>query len=165
MVHQGMGPSVMFSLFLILTSFTFAFLTGNWVEHSINNVHAIERQTTQVRSAIAITSATEDGGTCTDFTAQVDNTGKVSIHDFSEVDLVVEYTDTSDSKIAAWLTHTTDWSVTSIPPDTRDPNDWNPTETATIDFTLPSAMKDTEKGTVLLVTPLGISDSNYFDCP
>jgi hypothetical protein len=80
------------------------------------------------------------------------------------MDLVVEYLDTSDAKVAAWLTHGTDWSVTGISPDTRDPNGWNPAETATIDFTLPSAMKDTEKGTVLLATPLAISDSGFFIC-
>ena len=163
-MYQGVAPPVVFSLFLMLTVFTFAYQTGTWVEHSTNNTQAIERQTAQVRSAIAITSAVEDGGTCTNFTAQVGNTGKVSIHDFSKMDLVVEYTNASDAKVAAWLTHGTDWSVASILPDTRDPNDWNPAETATIDFTLPSAMKDTEKGTVLLATPLAVSDSNYFDC-
>jgi hypothetical protein len=148
----------------MLTVFTFAYQTGTWVEHSTNNTQAIERQTAQVRSAIAITSAVEDGGTCTNFTAQVGNTGRVPIHDFSEMDLVVEYTDTSDAKVAAWLTHSTDWSVTGISPDTRDPNDWNPAETATIDFALPSAMKATANGTIMLATPLGITDSNYFDC-
>ncbi len=163
-MHQGIAPPVVFSLFLMLTVFTFAYLTGNWVEHSINNTEAIERQTSQVRSAIAITSAVEDGGTCTSFTAQVGNTGRVPVHALSEMDLVVEYTDTSSAKIAAWLTHGTDWSVTGISPDTRDPNDWNPAETATIDFTLPPAMKATANGTVLLATPQGVSDSNYFDC-
>ncbi len=163
-MYQGTSAAVIFTVFLMLVSFTFANLTGTWTDHSLRNVQAIERQTIRVRTGIAITSATEDGVTCTNFTALVGNTGKVPVHDFSEMDLVVEYTNTSDAKVAAWLAHGTDWSVAGISPDTRDPNDWNPAETATINFTLPSAMKSTETGTVLLATPLAVSDSNYFAC-
>jgi len=59
------------------------------------------------------------------------------------------------------LTHATDWSVSSITPDTRDPPVWNPGEIATVSFTLSPTAKDAY-GLVIMVTPLGISDSAYF---
>ena len=161
---QGIATSVVMSLFLVLTSIIFLFLTSSWTDQSINTAQTTMRQQARIKSGIAINSASESGLTCTSYTAQVDNTGKVPIEDFSEMDLLVEYINTSNSKVATRLAHATDWSVASIAPDTRDPNAWNPVEVATINFTLPSAMKGAEQGTVLVVTPLAISDSNYFTC-
>jgi hypothetical protein len=112
-LYQGVSTAVLLAAFLSVVSFTFANLTSIWTEHSFGNVQAIERQTAWAKSAVAITSATEDGATCTDFTAQAGNSGKTPIYDFSAMDLVVEYTNTSDAKAAAWLTHGPDWSVTA----------------------------------------------------
>ena len=80
------------------------------------------------------------------------------------MDLLVQYTNTSNNKVATRLSHDTDWSAASIVPDSRDPNAWNSAEVATIDFTLPSALKSDTKGIVLISTPLAISDSSYFTC-
>ena len=150
--------------FLALTSVVFLFLIDSWTDHSIDTALAINRQLKRVESAISIDSTNENGVTCTSYTAQVDNTGEVTIDDSSKMDLLVQYTDTSDKIVATRLSHGTDWSVASISPDTRDPNAWNPAEVAAMDFTLPSALKSDTKGTVLVSTPLVVSDSSYFTC-
>ena len=161
---QGLTTSVVMSLFLVVTSVIFLFLTSSWSDQSFNTAQAIARQRARVETAISINSTSESGVTCTSYNVQVDNTGEVKVDDFSEMDLLVKYTDTSDNKVSTRLNHDTDWSVANLSPDTRDPNVWNPAEAATINFTLPSAMKGNVRGTVLVVTPLAISDSNYFTC-
>ena len=154
----------MLALFLAITSVVFLFLTDFWTSHSLDSALAINRQLARVESAISIDSTAEIGETCSSYSAQVDNTGEVAINDFSEMDLLVDYTNSSDSKVATRLIHTTDWTISNISPDTRDSNDWNPGEIATFNFTLPSALKSGAKGTVLIGTPLAVSDSNYFTC-
>ena len=161
---QGLATSVVMSLFLLLTSVIFLFLTSSWTDQSFNTAEAMARQRARVETGIAINSTNESGVACTSYTAQVSNSGEVFIEDFSDMDLLAEYTNASNTKVATRVAHTTDWSVASIAPDTRDPNAWNPGEVATINFTLPSAMKSGEKGTVIVVTPLAILDSNYFSC-
>jgi len=74
------------------------------------------------------------------------------------------YTDTDGNEFATRLEYDTSWSVTGITPDTRDASLWNSGETATIRFTLSPTAKDATSGTVIVVTPLAISDSEYFDC-
>ena len=46
------------------------------------------------------------------------------------MDVLVDYTDAADNKVAARLQHGADWSISSITPDERDPNLWNSAETA-----------------------------------
>lgn len=84
--------------------------------------------------------------------------------DFIEMDLIVEYMDTGDTAVIERLTHGTDWSASSIFPDTRDPSEWNPGEIVTVTFTLSPTAKDGTSGLVTMATSLGISDSTYFSC-
>ena len=159
-----LSTSVVMALFMALTSFVFLFFINSWTDHSIETALALNRQLERVESAISIDSTSENGVTCTSYTAQVDNTGEVTIADSSKMDLLVQYINSSNNKIAARLSHNTTWSVASIVPDSRDANSWNSAEVATIDFTLPSAVKNSTRGTVLMSTPLGVSDSTYFTC-
>jgi len=80
------------------------------------------------------------------------------------MDLIVEYTDTGDTAVIERLAHATDWSVSSISPDTRVPSEWNPGEIATVNFTMSPTAKDGTSGLVTMATYLGISDSSYFSC-
>jgi hypothetical protein len=52
------------------------------------------------------------------------------------MDVLVDYTDAADNKVATRLQHGIDWSISSIAPDDRDPNLWNSAETPTVTFTL-----------------------------
>ena len=164
-MSQGLTTSVVMSLFLLVTSVIFLFLTSSWTDQSFNTAQAIADQRARVETAISFKStAQSDPEECDTYTAQVDNTGKVAVEEFKDMDLLVEYTNTSNSKVATRLTNPSDWSVTGITPDSRDPNNWNPDETATITLTLSPSAKDGTKGTIIAVTPLGISDAIYFTC-
>jgi len=162
---QGLTTSVVMSLFLLLTSVIFLFLTSSWTDQSINTAQILNQHRVRLESEISVQStAQSDPVVCDTYTAQVKNSGEVSIEDFSEMDVLVDYTNTSDSKVASRLAHANSWSVASIAPDTSDPGTWNPGEVATINITLPSEMKARETGTILVVAPLAVSDSKYFTC-
>ena len=100
---------------------------------------------------------------CLTYTATVANTGDTIVTDFTEMDILVQYTDSGENQVASRLVYTSNWTI-SMSPDSRDPNAWNPDETATITFTLLLALKDNTRGTVVVVTPQGVVDSSYFSC-
>ena len=100
---------------------------------------------------------------CLSYTATVANTGDTIVTDFTEMDILVQYTDSRENQVASRLVYTSNWTI-SMSPDSRDPNAWNPDETATITFTLLLALKDNTRGTVVVVTPQGVVDSSYFSC-
>ncbi len=153
------------ALFLMVTSVVFLFLISAWTGRSLDTSLALNRRLARVESAIEIKEPTQvNAGVCDTFTIPVENSGEVLVSDFSEVDVLVEYTDTLGNELAARLVYDTDWSVTGITPDTLDANLWNAGETATISFTLSPTAKDATSGTVIVVTPLGVSDSEYFNC-
>ena len=153
------------TLLLVVTSIVFLFLTTAWTERGVDTAMTMNRQMARVESAIVLGSTAQSAPeACDTFTAEVENTEDVSVDDFSEADLLVEYTNTSNDKVATRLAYPDDWSVTGITPDLRDPSALNPEETATINFTLSPAAKDATSGSVIVVTALGISDSIYFSC-
>jgi hypothetical protein len=164
-LSSGLTSSVVLSLFLLVTSVVFLFLVDSWTDQSLNTALAMNRHLARVESAIAFRSTAQDQpAVCDTYTAQVENTGEVTVTDFSEADVLVEYTDAGSSEVATRLAYTDDWSVTGVAPDTRDPNSWNSGETATISFTLSPSAKDGTSGVIILGTSLGISDSAYFTC-
>ena len=162
---QGIPSTIVFAILLVQTSVTFLFMITTWTEHSMTRAQVINRELARVESDIALTSTAQTNNEqCDTFTVQANNAGNVTVPDLSEVDLIVEYNDASSNKVSSWLAHSTGWTVTSISPDTRDPDAWNPAETATISFTLNTEAKDGTSGTVIVANPLGISDSIYFSC-
>ncbi len=161
----NISTSIVMTVFLLTSNFVFLFLISSYTDRSFDASAVSARQVSRVKSGIQFNStAQSNGGLCDDYTAQVENTGEILVGDFSEVDLIVEYTDTDSTAVADRLTHTTDWSISSITPDTRDPSAWNPQEIATVSFTLSPTAKDATSGLVAMVTPLGIFDSAYFTC-
>ena len=118
-----------------------------------------ERQATAVELEATSDTTTD----CLTYTATVANNGETVVTDFTEMDILVQYTDSGDNQVASRLVYTSNWTI-GISPDDRDPNAWNPGETATITFTLLLALKDNTRGTVVVVTPQGVVDASYFSC-
>ena len=54
---------------------------------------------------------------CDTFSVSIDNTGHTSVFDFSNMNLVEHYTDTSGSKVLSHLDYGSDWSISDISPD------------------------------------------------
>ena len=152
--------------FLLLSAFAFLFLTEIWSDQSREIQASTARHVEQTNTSIAIQSGKlgMDLG-CNTLTAPVDNTGQTSVTRFSQMDLLANYTDTSSAKVVNHLEYTTDWTVASLVPDTRDPNQWNPAETATFKVPISPLIQFDSTGTLVVVTPGGVADSSYFSCP
>ena len=159
------STSLVVTVFLLVTMFVFMFLITSFTDRTNDANLVSARQVSRVKPKIQFNSTAQaNAGLCDTFTAQVENIGDILVEDFGDVELIVEFTDTDNTAVVVRLAHTTDWTVSSITPDTRDPLEWNPGETATVSFTLSPTAEDATSGLVTMVTPLGISDSAYFNC-
>lgn len=167
-MSESVPGIIVLTIFLLLTGFVFFFLTDIWVEHDALQNELAASQEAKMESGLSVQSVTATATDCSSFTgpyvASVSNTGESLITDFSEMDTLVDYTDSGSSLVVKRLTHATDWSVASISPDNVDANSWNPDETASVNFTVSPALDLQTRGRVVFMTPLGVSDSAYFTC-
>ena len=112
----------------------------------------------QTRTRLEFVSA--QGG-ASDLTVKVKNTGLTSVFDYTEMDFIIEYLDSSSNQISTHLTYTTgalannEWKKNSISPDTHQPEAWDPNETITLDAQISPAQKADSTSTVRVVTPNG----------
>ena len=165
--------SIVFSIFFVLSAVTFNSLLDSWntqtSEFSVMQPSHVDR----INSSLSISSAgpTETDLDCNNFIASVVNTGSVDIVPVYDGDVFVEYTDTGGSKVSRYLEYATTavtgnrWTVTSFSSDTRNPNLWDARETATIRYSIASSMKAGAYGPLLVNSPLGVGDLEYFQCP
>ena len=165
--------SIVISIFFMLAVATFGSLLNYWSIHS-NDFSVLQQlQVERVNSSITISSAGPSSTDldCTNFTASVVNTGSVNIIPVEDGDVLVEYTDTGGSKVVSYLEYATTavtgnrWTVASLSTDNRNPGQWDIQETATIKFSIASSMKAGNYGPLLVNSPLGASDMEYFQCP
>ncbi|MCH7737496.1 MAG: hypothetical protein IH872_08870 [Chloroflexi bacterium] len=165
--------TVVITIFFLLSIVVFGSLLNTWNSHAGEFSVLQDQQVDRVSSAIAISSAgpTDTDLDCTNFTASVVNTGSVNFIPVEQGDIIVEYTDTGGSKVVRYLEYATTavtgnrWTVASISADTRNPNQWDTQETATIKLSIASAMKADSNGPLLINSPLGSSDLKYLQCP
>lgn len=98
-----------------------------------------------------------------ELTVDLKNTGFTPVYDFSHMDFIVEYIDSSDVVYVTRLTYTNgalannEWKLTSIAPDSFQPNAWNPSEVITLDAKLSPAQKAWTTSTTTVVTPNGVA--------
>ena len=165
-MSEAIPGVIVTATFLLLSSLTFLFLTEVWSDQNSLIQASMAQQVEFTNTSIAIQSdnIAMDLG-CNTLTAPVDNTGQISVADFSEMDLLADYTDTSSNRVVNHLEFTTDWTLASLSPDTRDPNQWNPAETATFKVPISPLIQFDSSGTLVVVTTGGVIDSSYFPCP
>lgn len=165
--------SVIISLFFLMAIATFSSLLNYWDIHGRDFSALQSLQVERINSSIEISSAgpTSTDLDCTNFTASVVNTGSINIIPVQDGDVLVEYTDTGGSKVVSYLEYATTavtgnrWTVTSLSPDTRNASQWDIQETAVIKFSIASSMKADGYGPLLVNSPLGARDLEYFQCP
>ncbi|NQW22663.1 MAG: hypothetical protein HQ475_04365 [SAR202 cluster bacterium] len=165
--------AVIFSIFFLLSAVTFSSLLSSWHTQSGNFSTLQEHHVDRINSSLSITSAgpTATDLDCNNFTATVVNTGSLDIVPVENSDVLAEYTNTAGTKVTSYLDYATTavtgsrWTVTSFSPDTRQPNLWNPQETATLKYSIPSSMKADAYGPLLINSPIGADDVGYFQCP
>lgn len=165
-MSASISGGVITAIFLLLASVTAIFLIDVWTDHSFLASQVSLQQVERANTMIALqTDKTSMDLGCNALLAVANNTGRTSITDYAEMDILADYRDTSDSKVTIHPAYSTDWTLASIDPDNRDPNLWNPEEEATFTIPISPLMGFDTSGTVIMVTPQGVSDSGYFPCP
>lgn len=124
-------------------------------------------------SSLDITGAAVSNPGSGDGWVHVDNTGSQSVPDFSEMDVILQYTDTSDVQRLTYLAYNpsglgpNQWTVsaTGVQPDTFNPRIWDSDETLAIDLRVSPAIKSGVTGSVVVGTPWGVSDQSSITNP
>jgi hypothetical protein len=96
----------------------------------------------------------------------VDNTGSQSVANFSQMDVIVQYTDSSDNLVRRYLPFNAagvgdnQWTnpVAGVTPDTLNPRMWDPDETFTINLRVAPEVKAGTSVVVVVATPRAASD-------
>lgn len=126
-------------------------------------VRSSERVQTRITAKSAVVS-----GEGTTLTLQFANDGGLSLTDFDQMDLIVDYAVTPNQRVVAYLTYTEggplagQWRVVGLSPDTLHPGLWNPGETLTIEAKLPASIPASRNGVAILAAPNGVTGTTYF---
>ena len=115
-------------------------------------------------SSAGITSSTL--GSSTDIALSVDNTGSQSVADFNLMDVIVQYTDSSDNLVRRSLAYNgagignNQWTqgATGVTPDILNPGMWDSDETFNMDLRVVPDVKNGTSAVVVVGTPQGVSD-------
>ena len=162
-MNEAVYGLVAIAIFMLVTVLVFQVLDIAWNTQVDAHQDFARRLEDRQSKDIDVESPVDTTADCLTYTATVTNNGDTVVTEFTDMDLLVQYTDSGDTEVVSRLVHTIDWTV-CISPDDRDANSWNPGETATITFTLASAPKDNTRGILVVGTPLGVVDSAYFSC-
>ncbi|PKB78830.1 MAG: hypothetical protein BZY88_16445 [SAR202 cluster bacterium Io17-Chloro-G9] len=168
------APGIMvITVFLLASALMFGtFLTASATQgDSLKDLASVN--TAQAGDHLNIISASVDSPDSGDLTVTVDNTGSRSTPDFSRLDVILEYTDTSDNAVVTYVDHSTSapgnnqWTIpaSGIAPDSFNPNMWDPDEVITIDILVSPAVKSNTAALVAVVTTWGISDTSSVTNP
>lgn len=160
---------------LIIASFIIAsmimfgtFLTVSTAQsQSLKDLGKVSQE--RARSAINISSAAVAGsnpGVSTDLTVSIDNTGSQSVANFSQMDVIVQYTDSADNEVRQFLAYNAggignnQWTqgVPGVTPDVLNPGMWDSDETLNIDMRVSLDIKAGTSAVIVVGTPQGASD-------
>ena len=159
----ALSSVIAMSMLMLVTVLVFQIMDIVWNTQVYGHQEFTRRIEERQATAVDVESTSDTTTDCLSYTVTVANTGDTIVTDFTEMDILVQYTDSGENQVASRLVYTSNWTI-SMSPDSRSPNAWNPDETATITFTLLLALKDNTRGTVAVVTPQGVVDSSYFSC-
>ena len=159
----ALSSVIAMSMLMLVTVLVFQIMDIVWNTQVYGHQEFTRRIEERQATAVDVESTSHTTTDCLTYTTTVANTGDTIVTDFTEMDILVQYTDSGENQVASRLVYTSNWTI-SMSPDLRDPNAWNPDETAAIAFTLLLALKDNTRGTVVVVTPQGVVDSSYFSC-
>ncbi len=166
------------SVFLLASWIIFGSLLSTSTDQVTAMDDARERYAERLRTNVNVASTsvsvvTLTTGDCANSYLAVDttlaNSGDVSIEDFSQVDLVMLYTNATGGETASHPGYVTGslangkWTVSSINPDNFGVNIWDPDERATLRARPNPLPKSQSTGTVLVATPQGVFDSAYVE--
>ena len=161
---------IVFTVFLLVSGMASFNVHDTWTGPITPLQESAKQQAERVETLVSIVSAGSSVPDCQSFSVDVNNPGQTSVADFSEMDLIVEYTGRDATNQLTHLQYVSSspaanqWTLSTITPDTYDPNIWNPEEKATFTFQLSPPMKHKTSGLLTIGTPLAVTVSTNFSC-
>jgi len=120
-----------------------------------------------LKTGIKITRINTDK---TDIFVSLNNTGSTKIGDFDYMDVIVNYSNTSDTAKTIWIpyqegagTLESKWAVGNISPDLVNPGVLDPGEEMELKILLNESLKDGSANWIMVAAPNGAQTSGYFN--
>ena len=164
---------IVITVFLVASALMFnSFLFGSLVQSQ--SMKEMARTNSQREgSGLNITGAAVYTPGGSDVWVHVDHTGSQSVANFSDMDVIIQYTDTSDNLTLNYLGYNAGglddnkWtvSVTGVQPDSFNPRMWDSDEELAIDLRVFPAIKAGTAAWVVVATPWGVNDQSAITNP
>ena len=164
---------IVISAFLVASALMFnSFLVGSLAQ-SQSMKDMTRTNSSREGSGLNITGAAVYTAGGSDVWVHVDHTGSQTVADFSEMDVIIQYTDTSDNLILNHLGYNAgglddnEWTVgvTGVQPDSFNPRMWDSDEELTVDLRVSPAIKAGTTAWVVVATPWGVNDQSSITNP
>ena len=168
-----LGGFIVISSFLVASALMFnSFLVGSLAQ-SQSMKDMTRTNSSREGSGLNITGAAVYTAGGSDVWVHVDHTGSQTVADFSEMDVIIQYTDTSDNLILNPLGYNAgglddnEWTVgvTGVQPDSFNPRMWDSDEELTVDLRVSPAIKAGTTAWVVVATPWGVNDQSSITNP
>ena len=168
-----LGGFIVISSFLVASALMFnSFLVGSLAQ-SQSMKDMTQTNSRREGSGLNITGAAVYTAGGSDVWVHVDHTGSQTVADFSEMDVIIQYTDTSDNLILNHLGYNAgglddnEWTVgvTGVQPDSFNPRMWDSDEELTVDLRVSPAIKAGTTAWVVVATPWGVNDQSSITNP
>ena len=168
-----LGGFIVISSFLVASALMFnSFLVGSLTQ-SQSMKDMTQTNSRREGSGLNITGAAVYTAGGSDVWVHVDHTGSQTVADFSEMDVIIQYTDTSDNLILNHLGYNAgglddnEWTVgvTGVQPDSFNPRMWDSDEELTVDLRVSPAIKAGTTAWVVVATPWGVNDQSSITNP
>lgn len=168
-----LGGFIVISAFLVASALMFnSFLVGSLAQ-SQSMKDMTQTNSRREGSGLNITGAAVYTAGGSDVWVHVDHTGSQTVADFSEMDVIIQYTDTSDNLILNHLGYNAgglddnEWTVgvTGVQPDSFNPRMWDSDEELTVDLRVSPAIKAGTTAWVVVATPWGVNDQSSITNP
>ena len=168
-----LGGFIVISSFLVASALMFnSFLVGSLAQ-SQSMKDMTRTNSSREGSGLNITGAAVYTAGGSDVWVHEDHTGSQTVADFSEMDVIIQYTDTSDNLILNHLGYNAgglddnEWTVgvTGVQPDSFNPRMWDSDEELTVDLRVSPAIKAGTTAWVVVATPWGVNDQSSITNP
>lgn len=126
-MSNAITGSFLISFFLLITMAMFSGLLGTTAEQTDALRETSQIRGERLRTLVSITSTAR----CKVYTATVQNeSSQVSFGDYSKMDVLARYTDSTGDIVSQHLDYPADWTISSITPNNGGTSTWDPGETA-----------------------------------
>ena len=160
-----------FSVFLlaVVMSVRLLLLENASHESAVRQIRDVQEERTRTRISLQSTSAPIIFRCETQVEATLDNSGKVTIGDFGQMDVILDYVSVADSPAVQRFDYAVgnilrdQWTFTSTTSDGTTPSEWPPPDLAYLASRMNTQPKRGTWGYLTVAAPNGILDSAYVD--